>query len=108
MAMEKQYMIRETHTRPLTTVGFNPARREILGEQTVVKARVPRVAAAQAIPQGDGLDGGRPEEEAVRVRRCRFPAMVLEGVGVADGDGDDAGVETRARLGGEGADVVVF
>lgn len=30
MAMEKQYMIRETHTRPLTTVGFNPARREIL------------------------------------------------------------------------------
>lgn len=30
MAMEKQYMIRETHTRTLTAVGFNPARREIL------------------------------------------------------------------------------
>ncbi|XP_076443785.1 uncharacterized protein LOC143282138 isoform X2 [Babylonia areolata] len=30
MAMERQYMIRETHTRALTAVGFNPARREIL------------------------------------------------------------------------------
>ena len=33
--------------------------------------------------------------------------MLLEGVGVADSDGDDFGVETVARFGGEGADVVV-
>lgn len=30
MAMERQYMIRETHTRSLTAVGFNPSRREFL------------------------------------------------------------------------------
>ncbi|KAL8562628.1 hypothetical protein ACOMHN_011200 [Nucella lapillus] len=30
MAMERQYMVREAHTRALTAVGFNPARREIL------------------------------------------------------------------------------
>ncbi|KAK7116215.1 uncharacterized WD repeat-containing protein alr3466-like [Littorina saxatilis] len=40
MAMERQYMIRETHTRPLTAVGYNPTRREILVgcEDGVVKA----------------------------------------------------------------------
>ncbi|XP_048258792.1 uncharacterized WD repeat-containing protein alr3466-like [Haliotis rufescens] len=30
MAMEKQYVIRETHTRSITALGYNPARREIL------------------------------------------------------------------------------
>lgn len=30
MAMEKQYMLREVHTRSLTAIGYNPARREIM------------------------------------------------------------------------------
>ncbi|XP_050413765.1 uncharacterized WD repeat-containing protein alr3466 [Patella vulgata] len=30
MAMEKQYVIRETHTRAITAIGYNPVRREIL------------------------------------------------------------------------------
>lgn len=28
--MEKQYMLREVHTRCLTAIGYNPARREIM------------------------------------------------------------------------------
>jgi hypothetical protein len=30
MAMEKLYVIRDTHSRPITAIGYNPARREIL------------------------------------------------------------------------------
>ncbi|XP_074652528.1 uncharacterized protein LOC141906930 [Tubulanus polymorphus] len=30
MAMEKQYVLRETHTRTITALGYNPSRREIL------------------------------------------------------------------------------
>lgn len=30
MAMEKHYTLRDTHTRALTAIGYNPARREIL------------------------------------------------------------------------------
>ena len=30
MAMEKLYVVRETHTRSITALGYNPARREIL------------------------------------------------------------------------------
>ncbi|CAG5133976.1 unnamed protein product, partial [Candidula unifasciata] len=30
MAMEKQYVVRDTHTRSITAVGYNPVRREIL------------------------------------------------------------------------------
>jgi len=30
MALEKQFTIREVHTRSLTAIGYNPARREIL------------------------------------------------------------------------------
>ncbi|XP_071170422.1 uncharacterized protein [Mytilus edulis] len=30
MAMEKLYSIRDTHSRPITAIGYNPARREIL------------------------------------------------------------------------------
>ena len=29
MAMEKQYVVRDTHTRSITAVGYNPIRREI-------------------------------------------------------------------------------
>lgn len=28
--MEKLYVVRETHTRAITAIGYNPARREIL------------------------------------------------------------------------------
>ncbi|KAH9505160.1 hypothetical protein Btru_058857 [Bulinus truncatus] len=40
MAMEKQYVVRDTHTRSITAVGYNPTRREIvLGfEDGVVKS----------------------------------------------------------------------
>jgi len=30
MAMEKFYAVRDTHTRSITALGYNPARREIL------------------------------------------------------------------------------
>ena len=30
MAMEKSYVVKETHTRSVTALGYNPARREIL------------------------------------------------------------------------------
>jgi len=30
MAMEKLYVVRDTHTRSITALGYNPARREIL------------------------------------------------------------------------------
>ena len=30
MAMEKAYVVKETHTRSVTALGYNPARREIL------------------------------------------------------------------------------
>ncbi len=30
MAMEKVYAVRDTHTRPITALGYFPARREIL------------------------------------------------------------------------------
>ena len=30
MAMEKQYSVRDTHTRSITAIGYNPVRREIV------------------------------------------------------------------------------
>ena len=30
MAMEKQFVIRDTHTRPVTALGYNPSRREFM------------------------------------------------------------------------------
>ena len=40
MAMEKQYVVRDTHTRSITALGYNPIRREImLGFEGIVLNR---------------------------------------------------------------------
>ena len=58
MAMEKLYVVRDTHTRSITALGYNPARREILmgcegilNSALVSKREKERICLYTAAPQ---------------------------------------------------------